>query len=155
MRKFEIMLGGLALIVLSGSVTYYLVNQPIRSEQGPMPLGTGTKGAISLSPTDIIKKPQATPLGADDANSSRQRAQREVIIDPMWKSGNSRVEEAKPVTENADFVKPVWSPVGMDIAVTKSDLSCIYITGAAIKDPRTLTEDTNAGILYKWNINGM
>ena len=161
MRKFEMIVGGVALAVFSLSAAYYLAYHPL-SRGGRISVGA-SEGSRSVSPMDVLAKTQATPMAgtaAEDreATSARhhERMRREPVIYPDWKPGGVRIApDARPVTAPGDFIAPAWSPVGLDIAFTRRDRSGIFVAGPNGTTARVLSDDAGIGSDFSWNMDGM
>jgi hypothetical protein len=160
MRKFEMIVGGVALAVLSVSAAYYLANHPVH--RGKISVGA-SEGPRSVSPMDVLAKTDATPMAGTatqdreaTAARYRERMRREPVVYPDWKPGEAHIApDARAVTAPGDFIAPAWSPVGLDIAFTRRDRAGIYVAGTAGGGARALSDDAGIGSAFAWNMDGM
>jgi len=159
LRKIILIAGLLALLCISVLTTYYLVKNPKR------PTGTKTvtvgveKPAQVLAPSDLLATPApskpslATGAGEDEIRSKPPGYK---LAIPEWKSGPEHVEAAQAATPSANYIKPTWSPVGLDIAFTVDDLNGLYITGTKPESGiRELASDKAIGKQFSWTPDGM
>lgn len=163
MKRFELILGGLAVVVLSVSAAVYVANHPRRSgDPGTIRVGVSDK-PIVVSPLEVLQKGTPEPMagvGDDDATTGtgpRERFRREPVVYPDWQPGSARIETASVgrVTEPGDYSAPVWSPVGLDIAFTRSDRTGVFVAGPMGPAARMLTDDPGTGAQFAWNHDGM
>ena len=164
MKRFELILGGAALTVLSISAAVYVANHPLRKSSDPNAIVVGAaEHAINVSPLDVLEK--ATPAVMAGANGDsqtsptgpRERFRREPVVYPDWRPGSTRIETAtvRRVTEPANYTAPVWSPVGLDIAFTREGADGLYVAGPGGQTARLLTDDPGTGSTFMWNHDGM
>lgn len=162
MRRLLLIIGLLALLATSVFFTLYLVNHPRRSpEKGEIIVGV-TDPAQIISPGDLLGPP-AQPVGRnlppgalEESDSARSRPQGYMLAYPEWQTNEARVEGAQSVADMGQFVKPVWSPVGLDIAFTREDYAGLYL-GAPTpgSPPRLLAPDDGIGREFQWTPDGM
>jgi Tol biopolymer transport system component len=158
LRRFELIVGGLALVVLSTSVTLYIMN---RSKpwvgEGKITVDAPPPQTV-LSPLQLLVKPSDEVRGTDAGSTASSAAPPfvpKVVVNPDWRPGTARILGAQAVTTQSDYIKPVWSPVGLDIAFTRSDMTGVFVTGPLQTGYRMLADDPNAGRDMGWNIDGM
>lgn len=162
MRRLILIIGLLALLAASVLSTVYLVNHPRRSaDERTVIVGVSSPEQI-LDPRDLIAPPtqrdsKILPPGSLDGPEPQvSRPPGYMLAYPDWAPGNARIEGAQNVAEAARFIKPVWSPVGLDIAFTKENLAGLYL-GSPVPGapPRLLAADDEIGSEFHWTQDGM
>jgi len=149
-------------VVASAGVTYYIAKHPLRqSREEKIRIGV-EKPIQKLSPSDILKSPQVsltteakTPAVGDAGTSPSVTEVSSLIIHPEWKPGATHVLGAYAVTKPRQFVGPVWSPLGLDVAFTTQDRAGIWIAGPNTVDARQLTDDRLSESEIIWAADGM
>lgn len=155
MRRIAVIVFVVLLAVFSVAATLYVSYLQDRRKR-PTPVAGGVDMPELILPTDLLKPPSEMP---DDATSPATTAAvtpaREVIVYPDWTAGSDSVKEARPVTDNGGYVRPLWSPVGLDIVFTRPDGRGLYVTAPNKSDVRVLSSDPGVGRAPRWNIDGM
>lgn len=160
MRKSTLVIGVMGLLAVSATVTFYAVESRTRRTNTP-PIQVGRQEEVKLlSPLQLLEKGSDHPASADDISSTARtvasaKAPRREVMYPDWHVGTTRLAEQQPLTDKGDYVAPTWSPVGLDVAFTKSDYSGVYVAAAADSPPRLLTEDILPNSPVVWNPDGM
>lgn len=162
MRKIDLLAGAAALIVISVTVTVYIARNPLRRSRSEVIRVGVSEPLRTLSPEDILKKappPTGAAAGSEvstsPATSVRLGPERVMIVHPDWQPGTTRVEGAYAVTKPGNFISPLWSPIGLDIAFTTTDFKGIYLAGVNTSEARLLADDPMTAADYEWNIDGM
>jgi hypothetical protein len=164
MRKFEVILGGAALVVLGVSAALYIANHPLRrSSPGEIRVGSLERDPAKVGALDVLRKGEATvgEGAAGDGETTpggpRERFRREPVVYPNWEAGAARIipNSAQAVTDSADYALPVWSPVGLDIAMTRLDKRGVFLAGPQGTRARMLTDAPGSGADFAWNLDGM
>lgn len=162
MRRLILIIGLLALLSASVLSTLYLVNHPRRSsDEKAVVVGVSNPEQI-LDPRDLLAPPSqrtgriVPPGSLDGPEPQMSRPPGYMLAYPDWGPGEAKVEGAQNVAESEQFVKPVWSPVGLDIAFTREDFSGLYL-GAPLpgSQPRLLASDDDIGREFQWTQDGM
>lgn len=162
MRRLLLIFGLLALLATSVLCTLYLVNHPLRTvDESKITVGV-TEPTSTIQPTDIFSPPTPQkgktlqPGSLDGPEPATSRPQGYMLAYPEWDTSEARVEGAQAVTEAGQYVKPVWSPVGLDIAFTKEDFAGLYLGAAKPgSPPRLLAPDAGLGKEFQWTPDGM
>jgi hypothetical protein len=103
--------------------------------------------AAPSKPSDSANSSGATPVSA--ATPTR-------VHYPSWASSEAHVEEARAVTEAGGYIKPEWSPVGLDVAFTREARDAVFISGYLPGGTaRALINDAGCGDDFEWNRDGM
>lgn len=161
-RRILLVTGLLALLAASIFSTLYLVNHPRRSARdGGLRVGV-TEPSETLQPSELLSPPeqrmdkQVPPGSLDGPRPVASRPDNYMLTYPDWQPGIARVEGAKSVTDARDYIKPVWSPVGLDIAVTREDQRGLYLVAPLPGSlPRLLSDDAQVGRDFNWTADGM
>jgi len=164
MRRLLLIIGLLALLAASVFSTMYLVNHPRRAV-GDKSVRVGVEEARQvLSPSELLSPPtqrkdKLLPPGSlDGPEPEVSRPPGYMLAYPEWQTGTARVEAAQAVSEADHYIKPVWSPVGLDIAVTRDDFSGLFLAGPTpgkASAPRLLSADEGIGRDFYWTSDGM
>lgn len=155
MRRVVVIVFVVMLAVLSVAATLYISHLQNKRKR-PVPLAGGTEIPETVQPTDLLKPPPAeADTDTSPAASTAATPAREVIVYPDWVSGNDSVKDARPVTDSGGYVRPLWSPVGLDIVFTRADGTGLYVTAPNKPDVRVLSSDPGVGRAPRWNIDGM
>lgn len=162
MRRLLLAIGLLALLAASVFSTLYLVNHPRRgSGEKVVAVGVSEPQQV-LDPSELLSPPtqrkdKLLPPGAlDGPEPEVSRPAGYMLAYPDWQPGHARVEAAKSVTDADDYIKPVWSPVGLDIAITRDDFNGLYLAAPSPgSSPRLLSADPGIGHDFKWTPDGM
>lgn len=162
MRRLLLIVGLLALLATSVFCTLYLVNHPRRSTNRNEVIVGVAEPVQVLSPSDLLGPP-APPSGKnlppgtlEKVEAERSRPVGYMLAYPEWQPGEARVEGAQGVADAAQFIKPVWSPVGLDIAFTREDYSGLYLGAQKPgSPPRLLAADDGIGRKFQWTADGM
>lgn len=155
MRRLAVITFVVVLAVLSMAATLYISYLQDRRKR-PLPVAGDLDVPSVVLPTDLLKPPAETPDGDAPATATAGAVvAREVIVYPDWTSGSDSVKEARPVTDNGDYMRPLWSPVGLDIVFTRPNGHGLYITAPNKPDVRVLSSDPGVGRAPRWNIDGM
>jgi Tol biopolymer transport system component len=148
-------------VVLSVSTTLYIVNNPLRTPKRGVQVGV-TEAETVLTPDELLVKAEPTPVAPisettsnDEPTTEPEDGVADHVIFPKWQASALRITGAQPVTEKGDYTSPVWSPVGLDIAYTRTDQTGIYVTGTDANSTRTLSDDVKIGSHFSWNLDGM
>ncbi len=161
-RRILLITGLLALLAASIFSTLYLVNHPRRSSRpGELRVGVAEPSEV-LMPSELLAPPeqrsdrQVPPGSLDGPRPATSRPDGYMLTYPDWEPGVARVEGARSVTTAQDFIKPLWSPVGLDIAVTRESLRGLYLVPPLPgSSPRILSDDRNVGREFQWTPDGM
>lgn len=162
MRRILLIVGLLALLATSVFCTLYLVNHPRRSPDSREVVVGVSEPAQVLSPSDLLGPPtqpsgkNLPPGTLEGTEPAMSRPQGYMLAYPEWQTSDARVEGAQGVVDVGQFIKPVWSPVGLDIAFTKEDYAGLYL-GAPTpgSPPRLLAPDDGIGREFEWTPDGM
>lgn len=162
MRRIDIIALIVILSVISLGVTYYIAVHPIRPQRDDK-IQIGVQEPIQkLSPSEILKprKPSLTPEEGTSASTKESPAEttptkRTVIVHPKWQTGVTHVEGAYPVTKPGNFISPVWSPLGLDIAFTTLNQEGIWLAGPNSVEGRRLIDDKLGSPDFFWSADGM
>ncbi len=162
MRRLLLIVGLLALLATSIFSTLYLVNHPRRSaNEDEVLVGVAEPDQV-LAPSDLLGPPSQSagknlpPGSLEGSEPESSRPAGYMLAYPEWQPSDARVEGAQGLTDAAQYIKPVWSPVGLDIAFTKEDFSGLYL-GASTPGtaPRLLAADEGIGREFQWTPDGM
>lgn len=160
-RKVVVVFGGFVLAGLGFGAAWYVAHQPELQPHGGKEIFSIPEPVTVLSPSQLLQKPAITPPASSAESSSPATAasqgetRDETVVYPNWQPVGARVSGAQAISEKADFVAPVWSPVMLDVAFTKSDFRGIYIAGPNETASRMLASDPGIGRDFEWNIDGM
>lgn len=158
MRKLEIAIVAAALVLLSVTATLYIVNHPLRARRDSVVDFSEPKEQQVLLPSELLQK---RSTDSDQTQSANEDTSASVItpvtkvIYPDWKSGKAHISGVRAVSENGDFIAPLWSPLGLDIAFTKRDYKGIFLSGPNGKTSTMLLDDPKMGQEFAWNADGM
>lgn len=164
MRRIDAIALALVVVVISGGLTYYVARNPLRGDSTQR-IEIGPKDSIKkLSPREILAPPTPTPAereqrSPDSSGSSvattAPAVLTAVIVHPPWKPGHTRVEGAYAVTKPGQFIRPEWSPLGLDIAFTTQELKGLWVAGPNTTDARLLSDDKLPEADFFWGSDGM
>ncbi len=176
MRRLYLGLASAALAAFSAGAAYYLLQDPSRGRRSDRIQVSSLPPERTVSPESLLIKPSAkTGEEADRGEADEEQGQALFLedavvsaslsggdrqlppaIDPEWQPGAMRTADAQAVTERAGFTMPLWSPVGLDIAFTKTDMASLWISGTQPGGgARMLSNDPGAGDGFGWNLDGM
>lgn len=162
LRRALLIIGLLALLAVSVFSTLYLVNHPRRKGDGRVLRVGVTDAREVLSPTELLSPPekrQGKSVSPEAMNAPRPAVTRPdgyLLTYPEWVPGPARVEAAKAVTAADNFIKPMWSPVGLDIALTREASGGLYLASPSSgAPPRLLSPDAVLDELCQWTPDGM
>lgn len=162
LRRMLLIIGLLALVAASVFSTLYLVNHPRRTtDENKITVGV-EEPEKTIQPADLLAPPTARkgkilpPDAMEGPEPANSRPPGYMLAYPEWHTGDARVEGAQAVTEANQYVKPQWSPVGLDIAFTREGYTGLYLgsskPGSA---PRLLAADADVGREFRWTPDGM
>ena len=161
MRRLLLIFGLLALLATSVLCTIYLVNHPLRTDEDKITVGV-SEPTSTIQPADIFSPPSPqkgkilAPEALDGPEPVTSLPQGYMLAYPEWEPSEARVEGAQAVTEPGQYIKPVWSPVGLDIAFTREDFAGLYLGAAKPGSaPRLLAPDAGLGHDFQWTPDGM
>jgi hypothetical protein len=155
MRRIAVIIFVVLLAVFSVAATFYVSYLQDRRKR-PVPLAADSEVPEVVSPADLLQPPsEVADAGTSPAAAASMPVAREVIVYPDWKPGSDSVKEARPVSDNGGYVRPLWSPVGLDIVFTRADGRGLYVTAPNKPDVRVLSSDPGVGRAPRWNIDGM
>ncbi len=162
-RQIRYSIAALVTICLSSILTFWII-YGIGEEDTSIRIQAPEK-TQELSPFAILT-PKEQPHKSTDAESdvnqaywlSERNMKKDVIVYPEWKSGNTHVEGAKPITTYKNYTKPIWSPVNLDIAFFDRELNSIFVINpnkTTGDDLRPLYTDQGIAKNVQWNSDGM
>lgn len=163
MHKLTLICGLLALLLASILTTVYIVNHARRAQADKIsPAAAMEEITEVIKPDDLLAPPtprttrSVTPRELEEAIPVMRRPANYMLTYPDWETGAARIAEAVAVTNDNNYIKPRWSPVGIDLAFTTEDNSGIYLSdskaGAYI---RPITRDKSVGETFFWTPDGM
>lgn len=162
MRRILLIIGLLALLATSVFTTLYLVNHPLRPAEDERRISIGVEEpAQIIDPQDLLAPPEqrGKAVAPDSLDAPAPRFARPagyMMRVPDWQPSVDRVEAAQLVADNGPFIKPVWSPVGLDIAFTREDNSGLFLASSTPGVPvRLLAADAGVGRSFVWTNDGM
>lgn len=163
MRKFDLIAGGAALVLVSVSITLYIITHPLRrDDEGQLHVGLSNAPERVLSPMELLtRSSEGSTSGAASAQESTSTVHarsepRRHLVYPEWKTSDTlQVSGAQPVCEANDYTAPLWSPIGLDLACTRGELGGIYLVGPSKSAVTVLSDTTKPGTEYSWNPDGM
>jgi len=161
-RKIILIIGLLALLAASVFSTLYLVNHPRRSQDENVINVGVTDPATELDPKELLSAPaqhpdkRLPPDALEGPEPAMSRPPNYMLAYPEWQTGEGRVEGAQAITDPERYIKPVWSPVGLDLAFTKDDFTGLYLGASKPgSPPRLLAADPGVGSDFQWTPDGM
>lgn len=165
MRKRHVIAALGVLVAASVTVTVYLIRHPIRRAEDVIEIGA-REPIQKVSPSELLKKgpvtqPASTTLPNEEATTTQPaptekvREAEAVLVHPKWKTGSTRVEGAYAVSKPEGYAFPKWSPLGLDVAFTRTSLRGLLVTGQFSSQEREISEDWLNTADFEWSRDGM